>query len=121
MIVILGGGLAGMSTAYHLGRAAHRVIEAESTPGGLCRSREVDGFVFDYTGHLLHLRDPRITALVDELLPGALETIVRRAAVRTHGVTLPFPWASSRACRFRFRTIRAPRSRSGRWPSSGAG
>ena len=28
----------------------------ETTPGGLCRSREIDGYVFDYTGHLLHLR-----------------------------------------------------------------
>ena len=47
MIVIIGGGLAGLSTAYHLGDAPHMVLEAEAEPGGLCRSREVDGFVFD--------------------------------------------------------------------------
>jgi len=38
MILILGGGLAGMSTAYHLGDAEHLVLEGESTPGGLCRT-----------------------------------------------------------------------------------
>lgn len=92
MILILGGGLAGLSTAYHLGSTEHLVLEAESTPGGLCRSREVGGFVFDYTGHLLHLRDERITRLVDALLPDAFAVVERRASIRTCGVTLPFPF-----------------------------
>lgn len=95
MILILGGGLAGMSTAYHLGQADHLVLEAEESPGGLCRSREVSGFVFDFTGHLLHLRDPRAKALVDDLLPGAFEVVERKAFIRTRGVTLPFPFQAN--------------------------
>ncbi len=95
-VLILGGGLAGMSTAYHLERdVSHVVIEAERTPGGLCRSREIEGFVFDYTGHLLHLRNERIIALVDELLPNTFELVERKAAIRTHGVTLPFPFQAN--------------------------
>ena len=92
MILILGGGLAGMSTAYHLGDTPHLVLEAQATPGGLCRSRDVNGFTFDYTGHLLHLRNEKITALVDDLLPDAFDVIERKACIRTHGVTLPFPF-----------------------------
>ncbi len=95
MIVILGGGLAGLATAHSLGDRPHVVLEAEDVPGGLCRSRNVEGFLFDYTGHLLHLRDPRIVALVDALLPGAFETIERKAVIRTHGVTLPFPFQAN--------------------------
>jgi len=95
MILILGGGLAGMSTAYHLGEEPHMVLEAEESAGGLCRSREIDGFVFDYTGHLLHLRDDRAIALVDALLPDAFDTIERRARIRTRGVTLPFPFQAN--------------------------
>ena len=81
-----------MSTAYHLGRVEHCVLEAERVPGGLCRSRQVGGFLFDYTGHLLHLRDPRAIALIDDLLPQGLASIERRARIRTRGVTLPFPF-----------------------------
>lgn len=95
MIVIIGGGLAGMSTAFHLGGVPHVVIEADETPGGLCRTREVDGFLFDYTGHLLHLRDERIVRLVDELLPGVFRRIARQARIRTQGVTLPFPFQAN--------------------------
>jgi protoporphyrinogen oxidase len=95
MVVIIGGGLAGMSTAYHLGDTPHIVLEAAETPGGLCRTREVGGFSFDYTGHLLHLRDERIVGLVDEWLPGAFRLVERRASIRTHGVTLPFPFQAN--------------------------
>jgi protoporphyrinogen oxidase len=95
VIVILGGGLAGLATAHFLGERTHVVLEAEETPGGLCRSREVEGFLFDYTGHLLHLRDPRVVALMDAMLPGAFETIERKAVIRTRGVTLPFPFQAN--------------------------
>ena len=95
MIVILGGGLAGLATSLFLKDVPHVVLEADAVPGGLCRTRAVDGFLFDYTGHLLHLRDPRIVALVEELLPGGLETVERRAYIRTCGVTLPFPFQAN--------------------------
>jgi protoporphyrinogen oxidase len=95
MIVIIGGGLAGLSTALHLGDTPHVVLEADQEPGGLCRSRDINGFVFDVTGHLLHLRDPRAEALIQELLPDTFVSIERKAAIRTRGVTLPFPYQAN--------------------------
>jgi len=95
MIVILGGGLAGLATAYFLGERPHVVLEADRVPGGLCRSRTVDGFVFDYTGHLLHVRDPRAMKLLDELWPNTFSVVSRNAAIRTRGVTLPFPFQAN--------------------------
>ncbi len=89
-------GSPGLSTAYHLGDRPHLVLEAERTPGGLCRSREVDGFVFDYTGHLLHLRDARIVALVDD---APARSVRRRSsagrAIRTAASRLPFPFQAN--------------------------
>ena len=60
MILILGGGLTGLSTGLHLGQREHLILEREESTGGLCRSFQVEGFTFDLTGHLLHLRDDTI-------------------------------------------------------------
>ena len=92
-VLILGGGLAGLSTALHL-RRPWLLVERESRVGGLVRTEEMHGgFRFDPTGHWLHLRDPAMRALVHErLLPGGLVTVSRRAAVFTHGVFTRFPY-----------------------------
>jgi protoporphyrinogen oxidase len=92
-VVILGGGLAGLSTAVFLQRPWLLVERAERT-GGLTRTDVIHGgFHFDPTGHWLHLRDPEMVALVTgQWLPGALVTIARRAAVFSHGVFTRFPY-----------------------------
>jgi protoporphyrinogen oxidase len=92
-VLILGGGLAGLSTALHLHRP-WLLVEKESRVGGLVRTEEMHGgFRFDPTGHWLHLRDPGMRALVQErLLPDGLVTVARRAAVFTRGVFTRFPY-----------------------------
>ena len=87
MILIIGAGLAGLSTAYHLGDRSYRVIEKEKEAGGLCRSYKKDGFTFDMTGHLLHFRQAAIKALVEGLLDGRLEKHVRRPSSTRTGPT----------------------------------
>jgi len=99
MILVLGAGLTGLSTAFHLsarpGGADYRLVEREREPGGLARSMDADGFVFDFTGHLLHLRDPGVRALVDRLLPGGLAGHSRRAFVFSKGVLTPYPFQAN--------------------------
>ncbi len=75
-VVILGGGLAGLATAYFLGRP-WQLIEKTDRVGGLVKTERLeDGFLFDPTGHWLHLRDPEIKERVTgEWLPDALVTI----------------------------------------------
>ncbi|HVP59540.1 MAG TPA: FAD-dependent oxidoreductase [Myxococcaceae bacterium] len=92
-VLILGGGLAGLSTAFHLHRP-WLLVEKESRVGGLVRTETMHGgFRFDPTGHWLHLRDPGMKALVHErLLPGGLVAVARRAAVFTRGVFTRFPY-----------------------------
>jgi protoporphyrinogen oxidase len=94
-VVILGGGLTGLSAAFHLGDVPSVVVEREAEPGGLCRSFREDGFTFDCTGHLLHLREPRYQALVESLLPGAMARHDRRALVHSHGVETDYPFQAN--------------------------
>jgi UDP-galactopyranose mutase len=68
--LIIGGGPAGLSAAYHLG-SDYLVLEKESDIGGLCRSVNDSGFVFDYAGHILftneaYVRDVLYPMLLDE-------------------------------------------------------
>ncbi|MBI5526322.1 MAG: FAD-dependent oxidoreductase [Deltaproteobacteria bacterium] len=92
-VVILGAGLAGLSAAYHLKRG-YRLVEKEPRPGGLVRTDARDGFLFDRTGHWLHLRDPRTKRLVADLLPG-MRTHERHAAIYSKGVYTAYPFQAN--------------------------
>lgn len=92
MIVIVGAGLAGLSTAYHLSGVPYRLYEREEEVGGLCRSYRKDGFTFDYTGHLLHFRQPVIKALVEQLLAGKLQKHSRKSFIYSHRTYTEYPF-----------------------------
>lgn len=92
MIVIAGAGLAGLSTAYHLQESPYRLFEREHEVGGLCRSYRTDGFTFDYTGHLLHFRQPEIKALVERLLEGKLRKHARKSFIYSHQTYTEYPF-----------------------------
>jgi protoporphyrinogen oxidase len=95
MILIIGAGLAGLSTAYHLGNEDYQIYEKEGEVGGLCRSYEKDGFTFDYTGHLLHLRNDYTATLLEKLLPHTLTPHKRRASIYSKGVLTPYPFQAN--------------------------
>ena len=92
MILIVGAGLAGLSTAYHLAGIPYRLYERESEVGGLCRSYRKDGFTFDYTGHLLHFRQPTIKALVEQLLADKLQKHHRKSFIYSHQTYTEYPF-----------------------------
>ena len=94
-VVILGGGLTGLSASYHLDDVESVVLERDAEPGGLCRTTVEDGFTFDCTGHLLHLREPRYRDLVERLAPGAFATHDRRALIYSKGVFTPYPFQAN--------------------------
>lgn len=93
-VVILGAGLAGLSAAYHLG-ADYEIYEKESEVGGLCRSKYVNGFVFDYAVHILYSRDEYATALIKELLAGNLSFQTRSSWIYSKGVFTPYPFQAN--------------------------
>jgi len=92
--VILGGGLTGLCAAQRLEREGfdYRLFEAEDRVGGLCRSEKVDGFTFDYTGHLLHFTDIRVEEFVRGLVPRNLVRHKRKAWIYTNGSYTRYPF-----------------------------
>ena len=62
-IAVLGGGMSGLSVARILQEKGHEchVFEARDKLGGLCRTKLIDGFVYDFGGgHILHSRNNEI-------------------------------------------------------------
>jgi protoporphyrinogen oxidase len=88
-IVILGAGLAGLSAAYHAKKRGlpHLLFEREARVGGLVRSERVNGFTFDYTGHLLHMKQERTKKLVLQTLGLKKDFVMveRNSWVYSHG------------------------------------
>lgn len=74
-IVIIGGGIAGLVTAYYLmkqGRDRTRpfeitILEAEPVPGGQARAFKIDGFTVEHGSHVFFNYYENIIKIIDEL------------------------------------------------------
>ncbi len=93
-IQILGAGLTGMSAAHHLG-ADYELHERLNHVGGHAVTRERDGFRFDRTGHLLHLRDPEIRAWIERLIGDQCVLVQRKSRIFSHGVYTRYPYQAN--------------------------
>ncbi|MCS6898731.1 MAG: FAD-dependent oxidoreductase [Myxococcales bacterium] len=96
-VLILGAGLAGLSAAWHLRRQGVkcRLLERQSQVGGHAVTVEEEGYRFDRTGHLLHLRDEEIRGWIHRLLGERLLTVQRRSRVYSHGVYTRYPFQAN--------------------------
>ena len=92
--LILGGGMSGLSCAYHL-NSPYLLLERSDEPGGLSRSIKQDGFVYDHTGHLLHLRNPYTLKLIPDLLGDNLCLNERRAWIYSHHTYTRYPFQAN--------------------------
>jgi protoporphyrinogen oxidase len=95
--VVIGAGVSGLGFAN--GWREHRpgapvvVLEAEPEPGGYCRTVVQDGFVWDYSGHFFHFKDPAIEGWLRARMPGQeVRTVVKRSAIRYAGRDIDFPF-----------------------------
>jgi protoporphyrinogen oxidase len=96
-IIILGAGLTGLSAAWHLQRRGRDCLVFEKEPqiGGLCRSKRVNGFTFDYDGHLLHFKSHYAFRLIRKLLGNNLLEHKRNAWVYSHSRYTLYPFQAN--------------------------
>jgi protoporphyrinogen oxidase len=70
--LIIGAGPAGLTTAYRLAQAGHRVLVIEQDKhyvGGISRTVSYKGFLFDIGGHRFFSKSREVVALWNEILP----------------------------------------------------
>lgn len=91
--IFVGGGISCLAAARGLGGDSLLIERAERV-GGLCRSDQVEGFTFDRTGHLLHLRQARTRRLIGRLLAGQWLEHQRDTWIHSQGVYTRYPFQS---------------------------
>jgi len=92
--LIVGAGVSGLAAAAALGRDHDLLIlEAEPEIGGYCRTVKKHGFVWDYSGHFFHFKDPEIEAWLRSRMPHQhVRTVERRSAISYAGRSIEFPF-----------------------------
>ncbi|HEU4682855.1 MAG TPA: FAD-dependent oxidoreductase, partial [Gemmatimonadales bacterium] len=90
-VVVVGAGPTGLSAAYHLGKHALLVEQADRV-GGWCRSVEDNGFTFDMAGHIMFSNDPYIHQMYQLLLGDNVHWQDREAWIYSKGVFTRYPF-----------------------------
>jgi UDP-galactopyranose mutase len=90
-VVIIGAGPTGLSASYHLGADAV-LLEQNDRVGGWCRSIEVEGFTFDYAGHILFSNDTYVHELYRKLLGDNIHWQDREAWIYSNDVYTRYPF-----------------------------
>lgn len=96
-IVVIGAGASGLSFANWYRQlnpgAKVLVLEADAEPGGYCKTVVQGGFVWDYSGHFFHFKDPSIEQWLRARMPGQeIKTVVKRSTIRYAGLDIDFPF-----------------------------
>src|SRR5262245_17636679 len=91
--IVLGAGLAGLSCAYELAKAGHRVtvLEKDAHAGGMASSYAVGEFTVDHGPHRFHTRDKELLAHLYEVMDGDLVVRDRLSRIYLKGRFFHYP------------------------------
>ncbi len=100
--LVVGAGVSGLSFANAIASEAKAagkpepevlIIEADTEPGGYCKTIEQDGFTWDYAGHFFHFRDASTFAWLRKRMPGQdVREVQKQTYIRYHGRNIDFPF-----------------------------
>jgi len=93
-VFVIGAGPAGLTAAYCLTKAARSVIVIERDPvyvGGISRTVEYNGFLFDIGGHRFFSKSAEVVALWQEILPDDFVTRPRLSRIYYNGKFFSYP------------------------------
>jgi protoporphyrinogen oxidase len=96
-VLVLGAGLTGLSAALELqGETVdYRLIERADRVGGHAITIEEDGYRFDRTGHLIHLRDDEFEPRILHWIGSDHHSISRQSRVYSHGAYTRYPFQAN--------------------------
>ncbi|MCD4747886.1 MAG: FAD-dependent oxidoreductase [Thermoanaerobaculales bacterium] len=93
-VSIIGGGIAGLSVGYRLielGYNNFTIFESSDCLGGLSRSIEHDGFIFDLGPHQIHTENQEVISYLEKVLKDELLIQEKKASQWFHDKFLNYP------------------------------
>jgi protoporphyrinogen oxidase len=91
--LVVGAGVSGLSFCNFARGGDYLIVEADSEPGGYCKTVVQDGFVWDYSGHFFHFKDPDIERyLLDRMPADEVRSIQKSSQIVFKGGRVDFPF-----------------------------
>jgi protoporphyrinogen oxidase len=92
--LVVGAGVSGLATAAFSPDRDLLVLEGDREIGGYCKTVQRAGFVWDYSGHFFHFKQPEVEAWLRARMAGqTIRTVNKRSFISYKGrfVDFPFP------------------------------
>lgn len=93
-VVVLGGGIGGLSAGYYLSKTGNfdvTVLEKEGITGGLCSSFEHNGFILDHGAHKIYSVVPGVLDSIHELMGSKLLELPKKNRLYLQGHLVDYP------------------------------
>lgn len=92
MDIIIGAGSTGLAYAS-FSKNKCLVLEADTEVGGYCKTIRRNGFVWDYSGHFFHFRNPDMERwLCERIDPAVIRKVAKRTQINYYGRYIDFPF-----------------------------
>lgn len=88
--LIIGAGLTGLSTAFHL-KNNYILVEASDSPGGTANTLHYKGFKLDNAIHIFYFKNQSILEYIKETLQVELSETTRKSSVRINNRYINYP------------------------------
>ena len=94
-ILIVGGGITGISLASFLRDTNYLIVERDSELGGYCKTTIRNGFVWDYSGHFFHFNNQDIKDYVLENMECDVIEVTKKTHINYKNNIIDFPFQNN--------------------------
>jgi protoporphyrinogen oxidase len=94
-ILIVGGGITGLSLASFLDEDDYLIVEKDSEVGGYCKTTIRNEFVWDYSGHFFHFNNQEIKDYVLENIECDVVTVNKKSHIYYKDRYIDFPFQNN--------------------------